>query len=108
MPGNGRLHFKSISRRHGAWRADNKRDNSWFQVDFGRFVEVTIISTQGSEDAQCWVTKYRVTYSYDGEFFRYYKEEGYIKVLFPLKCYALFMVCNSSFFSRVLLYCRHA
>ena len=81
MPGNGRLHFKHISKRYGAWVAGNKRDNSWFQVDFGRFVKVTIIATQGREDSSQWVTKYRVTYSYDGKFFRDYKEAGYVKVL---------------------------
>ncbi|XP_078346432.1 neuropilin-2-like [Oculina patagonica] len=79
LPGNGRLHFKKKSGHYGAWAAGNKRDNSWFQVDFGRFVKVTIISTQGRDDSAKWVTKYRVTYSYDGQFFRDYKEEGYVK-----------------------------
>ncbi|XP_078346319.1 LOW QUALITY PROTEIN: SCO-spondin-like [Oculina patagonica] len=79
MPGNGRLHFKRISGRYGAWSDGNLRDNSWFQVDFGRFFKVTIISTQGRDDAQQWVTKYRVTYSYDGKFLRDYNEGGYVK-----------------------------
>ncbi|XP_078346610.1 uncharacterized protein LOC144631901 [Oculina patagonica] len=79
MPGNGRLHFKRTSGRYGAWIAGNKRENGWFQVDFGRFVKVTIISTQGREDAARWVKNYRVTYSYDGRFFRDYTEGGYVK-----------------------------
>ncbi|XP_078355294.1 lactadherin-like, partial [Oculina patagonica] len=79
MPGNGRLHFKRTSGRYGAWIAGNKRENGWFQVDFGRFVKVTIISTQGREDAARWVKNYRVTCSYDGQFFRDYTEGGYVK-----------------------------
>ncbi len=82
MPGNGRLHFKRTSGRYGAWIAGNKRENGWFQVDFGRFVKVTIISTQGREDAARWVKNYRVTYSYDGRFFRDYTEGGYVKVFY--------------------------
>ena len=82
IPGNGRLHFKPIPNHYGAWSAGNLRDNSWFQVNFGRFVKVTIISTQGRQDVDQWVTKYRVAYSYDGHFLRNYKEGGYIKVLY--------------------------
>lgn len=82
IPGNGRLHFKSISGRVGAWAAGNLRDNGWFQVDFGRWVTVMIISTQGREDAHQWVTKYTVTYSYDGLIFWGYKEGGLVKVPF--------------------------
>ena len=85
IPGNGRLHFKLKSGHYGCWAAGNLRDNSWFQVDFGRFVKVTIISTQGREDAFQWVTKYTVSYSYDGNFFRDYKEGGHVKVSFPIK-----------------------
>ena len=98
MPGNGRLNFKKASSptRYGAWISQNKRDNSWFQVDFGRFVKVRIISTQGREDAQRWVKKYRVTYSYDGTFFRDYKEDGYVKVIFTFKIQHIFVVKGGS------------
>ena len=80
IPGNGRLRFQGDFLRDGGWRADNNRDNSWFQVDFGRFVKVTTISTQGSNDDHQWVTRYRVTYSYDGKFLRDYNEGGHVKV----------------------------
>ena len=63
--------------------AGNLRDNSWFQVNFGRFVEVTIVSTQGRDDSYEWVKKYRLTYSYDGTFLRNYLEDGSVKVIFP-------------------------
>ncbi|XP_078346362.1 uncharacterized protein LOC144631716 isoform X2 [Oculina patagonica] len=79
IPGNGRLHHKLRAGHVGAWAAANLRDNSWFQVDFGRFVKATIVSTQGRDDAHQWVTKYTLTYSYDGVFFRDYKEGGLVK-----------------------------
>jgi len=83
IPGNGRLDFRLKAGHCGAWSAANLRDNSWFQVNFGRFVEVTIVSTQGRDDALQWVKKYRLTYSYDGSFFRDYLEDGSVKVIFP-------------------------
>jgi len=84
MPGNGRLNFKLKPGHVGAWAAGNLRDNSWFQVDFGRFVKVTIVSTQGRDDTFEWVKRYRLTYSYDGIFFRDYLEDGSVKVTFLL------------------------
>ncbi|XP_078346805.1 uncharacterized protein LOC144632074 [Oculina patagonica] len=80
IPGNGRLHFKSISGRYGAWSAGNNRNNSWFQVDFGRSVKVTMVATQGRQDFDQWVTKYRVSYSNDGIIFQDYEEEGHVKI----------------------------
>lgn len=82
MPGNGRLNFHRKPGRIGSWAAGNLRENSWFQVDFGRFVKVTMIATQGREGVNQWVTKYRVSYSYDGNFFQDYKVGGYVKVFF--------------------------
>ncbi|KAL9955604.1 hypothetical protein ACROYT_G036949 [Oculina patagonica] len=79
MPGNGRLNFRLEPGRVGAWAAGNLRENSWFQVDFGRFVKVTMVATQGRQDAYQWVTKYRVSYSNDGNFFEDYDEGGYVK-----------------------------
>ncbi|XP_078346809.1 EGF-like repeat and discoidin I-like domain-containing protein 3 [Oculina patagonica] len=80
MPGNGRLHFKRISGRYGAWSNGNLRENSWFQVDFGRSVKVTMFATQGRQDVDQWVTKYRVSYSNDGVFFQDYEEGGHVKI----------------------------
>ena len=45
-------------------------------MDFGRWTKVTRISTQGRQDADEWVTNYRVSYSYDGIFFRNYKDNA--------------------------------
>lgn len=73
---NGRLHFFPKFGQIGGWVAENIIGSSWFQVDFGRWTKVTRISTQGRQDADAWVIKYRVSYSYDGVFFKYYKENG--------------------------------
>jgi len=51
-------------------------------VNFGRFVEVTIVSTQGREDAPEWVKKYRLSYSKDSRDFRDYLEDDRVKVIF--------------------------
>ena len=77
--GNGRLHLISTpGKNDGGWIAEpNKEENSWFQVDFGRWTKVTGISTQGRYGFfPNWVTKYSVSYSYDGIFFIDYKENG--------------------------------
>ena len=83
-PGDGRLHFQKTSSplRYGAWSTLGGKylKGSWWQVDFGSWTKVTIIATQGRQDKSQWVTKYRVSYSYDGLFFKYYKEADYPKV----------------------------
>lgn len=85
-PGNGRLHFQKVPSplRYGAWETlgGNYLKGSWWQVDFGSWTKVTIVATQGRQDRSYWVTKYRVSYSYDGLFFKYYREADYPKVFF--------------------------
>lgn len=79
-PANGRLHLYrkpvTISKPHrtfGGWKAGfGARESSWFQVDFGNWTKVTRISTQGHSSRPEWVTKYFVTYSLDGMFFKEY------------------------------------
>lgn len=74
---NGRLHFFPKFRQNGGWVAlSNNKESNWFQVDLGRWTKVTRISTQGRQDADQWVTNYRVSYSYDGIFFRDYKDNA--------------------------------
>ncbi|XP_078348208.1 uncharacterized protein LOC144633247 [Oculina patagonica] len=79
--GRGRLHLfaDSVNDDNGGWIADpNERYGSWFQVEFKSWTKVTRISTQGRQSHLNWdwVTKYHVTYSYDGIFFKDYKENG--------------------------------
>ena len=72
-PGSGRLHSYAKPGTVGGWVAGNNRsDDSWFQVDFGNWTNVTRISTQGRQDVPQWVTKYRISYSYYGIFFTEY------------------------------------
>ena len=74
---NGRLHFFPKFGQNGGWVAHPSNTyGSWFQVDFGRWTKVTRISTQGRQDADEWVTKYGVSYSYEGIFFKGYQEHG--------------------------------
>lgn len=89
-PGNGRLHFQKVPSplRYGAWATAGAHyltnKDSWFQVNFGSWAKVTIVATQGRQNAAQWVTKYRLSYSYDGLFFKYYMEGDYPKVLLYL------------------------
>ena len=60
-----------------AWRTRNKEQGQWIQVDLGDVTKVTKIGTQGRGDSSQWVTKYKVSYSYDGGYFEFYKQEPY-------------------------------
>ena len=82
-PENGRLHLyiKPGTPTTGGWVANRPQDGSWFQVDFENWARVTGISTQGSSQVLFWVTKYIVSYSYDGIFFKNYPEVN-MKLLF--------------------------
>lgn len=85
-PGNGRLHFQKVPSplRYGAWAAQGGHylTGSWWQVDFGNWTKVTIVATQGRQDAAQWVKQYKLSYAYDGLFFKYYKQGDYDKVIF--------------------------
>lgn len=80
-PNRGRLNYATPP---AAWSSGGAHylKNSWFQVDFGSWTKVTRIATQGRKYAYEWVTRYRVSYSYDGIFFKDYTEgASYPKVL---------------------------
>ncbi|XP_078347947.1 lactadherin-like [Oculina patagonica] len=79
-PKNARLHFHREGRRHGAWVAKMQDDNQWLQVDFGVATQITVIATQGRQDADQWVTKYTLRYSTDGSFFEQYQPDGLTKI----------------------------
>ena len=79
-PSNGRLHFRRVGARTGAWSARHNNRYQWLQVDFGRPKRVTILSTQGRQDARQWVTQYYVTYSQDETHFAEYKLNSKRKV----------------------------
>jgi len=53
----------------GAWIAKTSDKGQWIQVDLGKIKEVIKVGIQGRQDYPQWVTKYRVSYSTDGEHF---------------------------------------
>jgi len=72
----GRLHNQGGSRGSGSWLAGTNNNNQWFQVGLGDWTKVTRVCTQGRLNGGNWVTKYKLAYSYDGVFYKEYKEEG--------------------------------
>ena len=78
LPENGRLDFESAGNMQGAWVAGmgaNQDINQWIQVDFdGTLTTITGVIIQGRENANQWVTKYKVQYSNDGTNWQYVKD----------------------------------
>ena len=64
-----RLHRVKRGRYIGAWASKYRNYNQWLQVDLGYVMKITGIATQGRQDANQWVTVYRVYYSTDGIYF---------------------------------------
>ena len=79
-PLNGRLKFRRRGHRMGAWSAKYNNYNQWLMVGFGRATRITIIATQGRQDARQWVTKYYLSYSQDKSTFAEYKVSSTRKV----------------------------
>ena len=64
-----RLHRVKRGRYIGAWASKYRNYKQWLQVDLGYAMKITGIATQGRQDANQWVTVYRVYYSTDGVYF---------------------------------------
>ena len=74
-PFHGRLDF--TKRKGGSWSASKSDLHQWLQVDLGtESTKVTRVATQGRNDYNQWVTKYKLQYSNDGVNFQYYREQG--------------------------------
>jgi len=71
-----RLNFKTTASKIGSWSAGLKDINQWLQVDLLLRTEVTCIATQGRDEMQQWVTKYKLQYGDDGDTFKFYKQIG--------------------------------
>ena len=70
-PFQGRLHFQ------GSWSAGTNDLHQWLQLDLrSQYTKVAGVATQGENDRDYWVTKYKLTYSDDGVNFQYYGEQG--------------------------------
>ena len=81
---NARLHFQAGGGRTGAWSAKQNNAHQWLKVYFGKWVKITRMSTQGRQDANQWVKKYSLSYSYDGVWWYPYIVKG--KLLVSTKC----------------------
>ena len=76
----GRLNRKRTGRYMGGWSARHNNHKQWLQVDVGRNMKLSMISTQGRLRAKQWVTRYTVSYSIDGVHFVPYKTQDRLKV----------------------------
>lgn len=73
----GRLNYKATTSKAGGWKAGRKDYNIWLQIDLGnRDTKVTGVATQGGNNNNQWVTKYRLQYSNSDLNFKFYKEQG--------------------------------
>ncbi|XP_078358122.1 uncharacterized protein LOC144642894 isoform X1 [Oculina patagonica] len=80
-PENARLNFVAARGRKGAWSAETNDYDPYLQVDFWRNVNITKFQTQGRQDYDQWVKKYKLSYSVDGSSaFKTYQENGVDKV----------------------------
>ena len=78
----------------GAWVAAQNDVNQWLQVDLvNQHTKVTRVATQGRNDHNQWVTKYKLQYSNDTVNMQDYKEHGQdnVKVKFALSYKLLFL-----------------
>ena len=74
----GRLNLPLTESTTGAWTALTLDDNQWLQVDLGwTHSTVTQVATQGRNNVNQWVTRYKLQYSNDGINFHYYREQGH-------------------------------
>ena len=73
----GRLNFQISGIKQGAWSARNNDSNQWLEIDLeASYTKVTAVASQGRDQVNQWVTKYKLQYSDNGVTFRYYREEG--------------------------------
>ncbi len=71
---NARLHYVPKSSERGAWSPSSLELGQWIQVDLGNITMVTKIATQGRKSALEWVTEYEVSYSFDGGYYKFYRQ----------------------------------
>ncbi|XP_031550738.1 LOW QUALITY PROTEIN: EGF-like repeat and discoidin I-like domain-containing protein 3, partial [Actinia tenebrosa] len=64
----------------GAW-CPNKKANQWLQIHLPRKTMIMKIATQGNQDADQWITSYRLSYGLDGKHWNLHRhQEGKIRV----------------------------
>ncbi|XP_078380197.1 uncharacterized protein LOC144663138 [Oculina patagonica] len=83
-PANARLNlvtkeFAEDEVRIGAWEPHIDDPDPYLRVDFGRIVKIKKIATQGREDHDNWVKKYKLFFAEHNKFYESYKEKGIVK-----------------------------
>ncbi|XP_078381057.1 uncharacterized protein LOC144663858 [Oculina patagonica] len=80
-PANARLNLvtKKLADgvvRIGAWEPRIDDPSPYLQIDFGRNVEIKKIATQGREDHDYWVKKYKLSYAEENKPYKIYQEHS--------------------------------
>ena len=70
---NARLNNVEGPGKEGGWPTPNLEEEQWIQVDLGDVTKVKKIATQRRSDSSQWVIEYKVSYSFDGNNFEFYK-----------------------------------
>ena len=63
-----------------AWTKHDLDDSPWIQADLGDIIRVTGVATQGRCNSRQWVVTYTVSYSSDGQEWKFYEESATEKV----------------------------
>ena len=68
-------------RQARSWSAKQNDRNQWFQVDLvNQHTKVTRVATQGRNQGNQWVTKYKLQYGNDTANLHNYTEQGQVTV----------------------------
>ena len=70
---DARLNGITGNNNPGSWSPRLLDLGQWIQVDLGKIAAITKIATQGGGEAAQWVTEYKVSYSLDGGYFKFYQ-----------------------------------
>ncbi len=71
-PDRGRLNLQQQGSKSGGWVAGNINGNHWFNVQFRNdYTVITGVATQGRQDEEQWVTKYKLKNSFSDGFLPY-------------------------------------
>jgi len=71
----GRARLNQIA---GAWQPSRLDLGQWIQVDLGEITMVTKIANQGRQGGNTWVSEYKVSYSFGGGYFKFYRRASNI------------------------------
>lgn len=77
---NGRLNHVKTASKGGSWCAAKSDAHQYLQIDLGKQMTYSGISTQGAGETQDWVKKYKIQKSNDGKLFQDHTEFGILVV----------------------------